>query len=139
VYLLAIIVVPGATSFQGRMDDPDGVIVSVVGEIPNGPALGARVGLDETFKALSDPTRREILRVLRSGDLTAGALSDQFHLARSTMSGHFNVLRSAGLIVSERNRNTIVYSLNMSAFDDAFAAMFEVLRTGERSRPDEEA
>jgi DNA-binding transcriptional ArsR family regulator len=88
------------------------------------------MGLNETLQALSDPTRREILRVLRSGDLTAGELAGRFDLAKSTMSGHFNVLKAAGLIVAERNRNTIVYSLNMSAFDDAAAAVISLFRGG---------
>jgi len=81
------------------------------------------MGINETLRALADPTRREILRLLREGDMTAGELAAHFDLAKSTMSGHFNVLRSAGLIVSERNRTTIVYSINMSAFDEAADAV----------------
>ena len=81
------------------------------------------MGVNEIFKALSDPTRREILRLLRDGDKTAGELAAHFDLAKSTMSGHFNVLKAAGLIVSERSRNQVVYSINTSAFDDAVAAV----------------
>jgi ArsR family transcriptional regulator, repressor of sdpIR and other operons len=81
------------------------------------------MGMNETLKALADPTRREVLRLLRHGDQTAGELADHFDLAKPTMSGHFNVLKSAGLIVSERSRANVVYSLNMSAFDDAAAAI----------------
>jgi ArsR family transcriptional regulator len=81
------------------------------------------MGINEILKALADPTRREVLRLLRRGDLTAGELAEHFDLAKSTMSGHFNVLKSAGLIVSERSRNQVVYSINMSAFDDAAGAV----------------
>ena len=82
--------------------------------------------INDTYKALADPTRREILRLLKGGDLSAGELADSFDLAASTLSGHFNVLKSAGLVVAERNRNSIVYSINTSAFHDAAAAVIEL-------------
>lgn len=85
--------------------------------------------MNEVFRALGDPTRREILRLLRRHDLTAGELAEQFPLAKSTLSGHFNVLRHAGLIVSERRGTSIVYSLNVSAFEEALAAVIELLNT----------
>jgi ArsR family transcriptional regulator len=88
------------------------------------------VGLSEVFQALSDPTRREILRLLRSGDMTAGELAERFPLAKSTLSGHFNVLKHAGLIVAERRGTTIVYSLNVSAFEEALAAVLALLDVG---------
>jgi DNA-binding transcriptional ArsR family regulator len=81
------------------------------------------VGINETLKALADPTRRRILHLLADGDRTAGEIAERFDLAKSTLSGHFNVLKSTGLIVSERSRNTLVYSINMSAFDDAADAV----------------
>ena len=77
------------------------------------------MGLSQVFRALADPTRREILRLLREGDRTAGELAAHFTLAPSTMSGHFRVLEAAGLIVSERLGNRIVYSLNLSALEEA--------------------
>ncbi len=81
------------------------------------------MGMNEILKALSDPTRREILRLLRHGDMTAGDLAGEFDLAKSTMSGHFNVLKHAGLIVSEKSKTKVVYSINTSAFDDAAGAV----------------
>ncbi len=84
------------------------------------------MSINDTFKALADPTRREILRLLKDGDKSAGELADSFDLARSTLSGHFNVLKGAGLIVAERNRTSIVYSINTSAFQDAAAAVVEL-------------
>lgn len=93
------------------------------------------MAINGVLRALADPTRREILRLLRDGDLAAGELADRFDLARSTMSGHFNVLKSAGLIVSERSRNRVVYSINMSAFDDAAAAVMSYFESHRPSRP----
>ncbi len=81
--------------------------------------------LDQLFQALSDRTRRQILQLLRQRDLTAGQIAAEVQVARSTLSGHFNVLKAAGLIVSERQANRQVYSLNLSAFEEALAAVLE--------------
>ena len=82
------------------------------------------MGLDDVLRALSDPTRREVVRLLaRSGPLTAGELAERFDLAKSTMSGHFNVLRQAGLVVAERHGTKVVYSAHLSAVEEAVAAV----------------
>ena len=65
--------------------------------------------------------------MLRSGDKSAGEISKRFKLAKSTLSGHFNVLKSAGLILAERRGTTIVYSLNVTAAEDALAALMDVV------------
>lgn len=83
--------------------------------------------MNRVFHALSDPTRREILRLLRARDMSAGDLADRFPLAKSTLSGHFNVLKHAGLIVQERRRTSIVYSLNTSAIEEAVAGVMALL------------
>ena len=83
--------------------------------------------LTDVYQALADPTRREILRVLREGDRTAGELAERFPLAKSTLSGHFQVLRQAGLIVAERQGARIVYSINQSAFEEALGAVVALL------------
>jgi len=88
--------------------------------------------VNEVFRALSDPTRREILRLLKRGDLSAGELAERFALAKSTLSGHFNVLRHAGLIVAERRGTTIQYSLNLSALEEAMSAVLALLETRRR-------
>jgi len=74
--------------------------------------------VDDIFRALSDPTRREIVRQLRSGERTAGELAEAFPLAKSTLSAHFTVLKQAGLITGLRRGQTIVYRLNASALHD---------------------
>jgi DNA-binding transcriptional ArsR family regulator len=86
--------------------------------------------MNEVFRALADPTRREVLRLLRARDLTAGEIAERFPLAKSTLSGHFAVLKQAGLIVAEKRGTTIVYSLNASALEDAVGAAMELLRVG---------
>lgn len=82
--------------------------------------------MNDVFRALADPTRREILAVLRRSPQTAGELADRFPQSRSTLSGHFNVLKAANLIIAERRGQAILYRLNMSVFEEAAAAVLEV-------------
>ena len=86
--------------------------------------------LDAVFRALSDPKRREILRLLRSGDLTAGEIAGRFPVARSTLSEHLGVLRDAGLVVTERRGAVIVYSLQVAAYEELVAAVMDALGVG---------
>ncbi|MCK9495955.1 MAG: metalloregulator ArsR/SmtB family transcription factor [Dehalococcoidia bacterium] len=91
------------------------------------------MGLDDVMRALSDPTRREVVRLLaRSGPMSAGDLAERFDLAKSTMSGHFNTLRQAGLIVSERQGASIVYSASLSVVEEAMATILNGFGIGER-------
>ncbi|HYJ33621.1 MAG TPA: autorepressor SdpR family transcription factor [Candidatus Binatia bacterium] len=92
------------------------------------------MSIDEVFRALSDPTRREILRLLRNRDMTAGEIAEQFALAKSTLSGHFNVLKHAGLVVSERSGTSIVYSLNLAAYEEALAGVMSLLGVGRKEK-----
>ena len=96
------------------------------------------MGVNDVFRALADPTRREILRLLRRRDMTAGEIADQFPLAASTLSGHFNVLKQAGLIVSERKATTLVYSLNVSAAEESVGALMDIFRIGHPSQKEPE-
>jgi DNA-binding transcriptional ArsR family regulator len=75
------------------------------------------------YKALSDPTRRRILELLRARDMTAGDLAARFDLAKPTLSGHFAVLREAGLIQGDRTGTTITYRLNVSVLEEALWAL----------------
>lgn len=86
----------------------------------------------DVFGALADPTRRAILKLLRSGDMTAGDIAERFPLAKSTLSGHFNVLKEAGLVVTERQGTTIVYSANVSALEETIGAVMGLLGRGRR-------
>jgi DNA-binding transcriptional ArsR family regulator len=94
---------------------------------------------ESIFKALSDPNRREILRLLRKHTMSAGEIATHFTLAKSTLSSHFNILKKSGLIQEERNRTTIYYSLNLSVAEEALAAVMDLLGTGKKTfRPDKE-
>lgn len=75
--------------------------------------------MSTVFKALADPTRRRVLQLLRVRPMTAGELSDQFEVAKSTMSAHFGVLREASLIESTKRGTTITYYLKMSVLEEA--------------------
>jgi len=90
--------------------------------------------MNAVFQALSDPTRREILRLLRKRAMTAGEIADRFPLARSTLSGHFNILKNAGLIVAEKNGTSIVYSLNVSVVEQTIGAVMDLFDVGKPQR-----
>ena len=76
------------------------------------------MGFQQTFKALSDPTRREILRLLRDGEMSAGDLSSHFSSNGATISHHLSILRDAGLILDEKRGKYIYYELNLSVLDE---------------------
>ena len=82
--------------------------------------------MSDVFDALAHPVRREILKLLRDGPLSAGQLAEQFNLAKPTLSGHFTVLKNAGLITAERRGTTILYRLNMSVMEEAVAALMSL-------------
>ena len=76
------------------------------------------MGLAETFKALSDPVRREILMMLRDGKKTAGEIAAHFQMTGATVSYHLSQLKKAELILEERQKNFIYYRLNTSVFEE---------------------
>ena len=75
--------------------------------------------MSTVFKALADPTRRQVLQLLREGPLSAGELADHFPVSKPTMSAHFAVLREAGLIQSDKLGKTVMYRLRMSVLEEA--------------------
>ncbi len=94
--------------------------------------------MNRVFKALSDPTRRRVLQLLRERAMTAGQLADEFDLARPTLSAHFGVLREADLIHADKKGTTITYQLKTSVLEDAllgFAETFGFEPKLHRARP----
>ena len=89
--------------------------------------------MNDVYKALAHPVRRKILELLRERAHSAGELADAFDLAKPTLSGHFAVLREAGLISSERDRTTIIYRINMSVAEEALSGLMELLRVGDEA------
>jgi DNA-binding transcriptional ArsR family regulator len=75
--------------------------------------------MNTVFKALSDPTRRRVLELLRKGPASAGELSDHFEFSKPTMSAHFMVLKNAGLVEAEKQGKQVIYRLKMSVLEDA--------------------
>jgi DNA-binding transcriptional ArsR family regulator len=75
--------------------------------------------MNRVFKALADPTRRQVLQLLRSGPKTAGELSAAFPVSKPTMSAHFAVLREADLVEVERSGKQLIYHLKISVLEDA--------------------
>ena len=84
-------------------------------------------------RALSDPTRRRILQLLRGRDMTAGELAARFDLSASTMSGHFNVLKEADLIQPTRNGTSITYRLNVTVLQEALLELLNMFRLEPRA------
>lgn len=85
--------------------------------------------LNIVFKALSDETRREILRMLQNGDLTAGDISDQFDMTKPSISHHLNILKQANLVQDLRKGQNIYYSLNTTVFQDVIGWFYGMLGT----------
>ena len=79
--------------------------------------------MSEVYKALADPTRRRILEMLRERQMNAGEIAGHFELAKPTLSGHFAVLREAGLVTPEKSGTTITYRLNVSVLEEALMAL----------------
>jgi len=86
--------------------------------------------MNSVFRALSDPTRREILELLRSGPRTSGEIAGKFTSSWATVSRHLSVLRDADLILSERDGQHVVYELNTTVFQDVVEHLIEWLGPG---------
>lgn len=82
--------------------------------------------MNNIYRALSDPTRRKILELLRQRDMTAGELSEHFDLTKPTLSKHFSVLKEADLIQGDKVGTTITYHLNVSVLEEALLALMTV-------------
>ncbi len=88
----------------------------------------------EVYKALADPTRRRILQMLREKEMTAGEIANCFDLAKPTLSGHFAVLKEAGLIQADKVGVTITYHLNVSVLEEALMALMDGFKLGARGQ-----
>jgi ArsR family transcriptional regulator, arsenate/arsenite/antimonite-responsive transcriptional repressor len=91
---------------------------------------------NQAFKAIADPTRREILRLLRRGEMTAGDLAERFDMTKPTMSHHFAVLKEADLLTSRRDGQQIWYGLNTTVVQDLMAWALDLVRSDARPTDD---
>lgn len=88
--------------------------------------------MNDVYRALADPTRRKILELLRSKDMTAGELAAHFSLAKPTLSGHFTILRQADLVQSTKQGTAITYRLNVSVLEEALLGLMNMFQLNEK-------
>lgn len=81
--------------------------------------------MGDGFKALSDPTRRRILELLSQGEMTAGDIAAQFNMTKPSVSHHLTALKAAGLVTDERKGQNIVYSVNLTVFQELVKWFFD--------------
>ncbi len=81
---------------------------------------------NKAFKALAHPVRRDILRRLRGGQLSAGEIADAYDISKPSMSIHFKVLKEARLIQAERKGNHIYYRLNVTVGDEVLSGIMDI-------------
>ncbi|MNR89839.1 Transcriptional repressor SdpR [compost metagenome] len=93
------------------------------------------MALNEVFKAIADPNRREILTLLRQRPHTAGEIAERFDLTKPTVSHHLNQLKDADLIYGVRDGTRIMYHLNMTVFEELVASVLSLWK-GEPHAPD---
>jgi ArsR family transcriptional regulator len=74
--------------------------------------------MNDIFKALNDPTRREILELLKSKDLSAGEIADHFNISKPSISHHLDILKRADLITFEKKGQFVIYSVNTTVMED---------------------
>ncbi len=89
----------------------------------------------DVFRALADPTRRQIIALLRDGPMSSGAIAEKFPVAWATISRHLGILRDAELVLSTRDGNTIGYELNTTVFQEFVDHVLGWLDTGGTSTP----
>lgn len=87
------------------------------------------MSLGRTFKALGDETRREIIRLLREKDMSAGEIADAFTISKPSISHHLNILKQANLIMDERQGQNIIYSLNTSVMEEILSWVIKFTNT----------
>ena len=84
------------------------------------------MGMNETFKAISDPVRRDILSMLKDGKKSAGEIGERFNLTGATVSYHLAKLKNADLITEQKYKNFIYYELNTSVFEDVLSWIYKL-------------
>ena len=93
---------------------------------------------DDFFQALSHPCRREIIRLLKWKNRSAGEIAAQFDIAQPTVSRHLEVLKEVRIVTSQRRGNQIIYSLNLSMVQEMLVEIMGLLGRGEEAAHDAE-
>ncbi|GAP41259.1 autorepressor SdpR family transcription factor [Flexilinea flocculi] len=74
--------------------------------------------MNDVWDALTDPTRREILMMLKKNDMNAGEIAEKFDISKPSISHHLNILRNAGLVRSEKHGQNVIYTISTSVLED---------------------
>ncbi len=91
-----------------------------------------------TYKALADPTRRQILKLLREGEMAAGDIASHFDMAWPSVSRHLAVLSAAELVEAEKRGQQVIYSLTTSVLEDIVTELADIARVRTRERTGKE-
>ncbi|WP_067840845.1 autorepressor SdpR family transcription factor [Amphibacillus sediminis] len=89
--------------------------------------------MKEAFKALADPTRREILSILKNKDLTAGEISNHFNMSKPSISQHLKILKQAELVYDRKEGQFVFYSLNATVFQELISWAMHFINKGDES------
>lgn len=81
--------------------------------------------MNDVFKALSDPIRRQILKLLRENDMSAGEIYEHFNISKPSISHHLSALKVANLVISEKQGQNVIYSLNTTIFQEVIEWFFD--------------
>lgn len=87
------------------------------------------ININKVFKALGDPTRREILKLLNKGSMNAGEIAAQFNMSKPSISKHLDILRDAELIVSEKKGQFIIYTINTTVLQQALGGFLDLFES----------
>lgn len=89
--------------------------------------------MGDVFQALSDPTRRKILKLLKEKDMTAGEVAENFNISKPSISHHLGILKNAGLVDSEKKGQNIIYAFNATVFQELVEWVYDFKKKGEKN------
>lgn len=90
--------------------------------------------IDAVFKALSDPNRRKILQILKKEDMPVSKILKNFDITMASLSHHLDILKRANLVVSERKGQQIIYSLNLSVFEEVMTTFMQFFKKSDNEK-----
>lgn len=89
--------------------------------------------MSKVFKAIGDPTRREILKLLNEKDMTAGEIAENFKISKPAITKHLRILKDAELISGEKDANFIIYSINTSVLQETLVGFMSIFSVGDKN------
>lgn len=84
--------------------------------------------MNKAWSALADPTRRQILEMLKKADMSAGEIAQRFNISKPSISHHLNILKNANLVESEKQGQAVIYSINTTVFQELMSFMAELMK-----------